>query len=98
MIVPSGLEVAEGDPRSRSMADRLQSLGTRVGGADPLLSLLELVLLHERAPQDELGRRDLVQVILTVGPERQRVARQLLRQLPVAEMQVHRGQGAFRLR
>ena len=80
------------------MADRLQSLGARVGGAEPLLSILELVLLHERAPQHELGRRDLVQVILTVGQEAQRVARELLRLVPLAEVQVHRRQRAFGLR
>jgi hypothetical protein len=39
-----------------------------------------------------------VQVILTVGHERERVARQLFRLLPVAEVQVHRGQRALSLR
>src|SRR5205814_646420 len=69
-----------------------------LGGRDRDLRLVEALLLEQRAPEHELHAADLVEIVLAIVEEPQRVTRLLLRLLDVAGAQMDLGERGDRAR
>src|SRR5688572_28262148 len=96
VFTPSRSEVAQRDPRRGPVAGRAQLLEAAIGGLEPLVGLVEPVLLEKRATEDELRVSELVQVIVPFVQKPQGVPRLLLGQSGIPRAKVHlreRGDG-----
>src|SRR5213079_3506299 len=73
VVAPPGGEVTTGHPGCRLVADRLELLGAGIGSAEKFLRLVETPLLHQRPTQHELRRSDVVQEVLAILHQGERV-------------------------
>src|SRR6266480_2937805 len=85
-------EVATGHPGCRLMADGLELLGTRIGRKEEFLRLVQSPLFHQRPTQHELRRCDVIEEVLTILHQGERVTCLLLCRGGLARHQVHVGE------
>src|SRR5215218_10382025 len=71
------------------MTGRLELREQHVGGLEGALRLVESALLEERPAENELRVADLVEPVITVAEQRERLTRLPLRGLDLAEPELH---------
>ena len=74
------------------MANGLELLGARIGRAEKFLRLVQAPLFHQRPTQHELRRSDVVEEVVAVLHQRERVTCLLLGRCRLARHQVHMGE------
>src|SRR4029453_15132523 len=87
LATPHG-QVALGDPRCRTVADRGELLEAALRVLEHLLRLFELLLLGQSPAEAELGVADLVEVVDPAAQKIECVPRLLLRELRLARAPV----------
>ena len=74
------------------MADGLEFLGTCIGRAEELLRLVQAPLFQQRPTQHELGRSHVIEEVVAVLHQGERVTGLLLRRRGLARHQMHVGE------
>src|SRR5690242_5528880 len=89
VVTAPGSEISARDPCRRAVTAAAQLVEAALCGAELRLGLVESLLLEQRASEDEAATADLVDEVLAVAEELERLPDLLLGELRVAGAQVH---------
>src|SRR5690348_2457045 len=92
VLATLGGKVATSHPGCGLMADGLELLGAGIRRGEVFLGLVQAPLVHQRPTQHELRRSDVIEEVLAVLHEGERVTCLLLSRARLARHQVHVGE------